>query len=442
MKGLIFTYLLTYGGTLASLFDPFVGLLVYICFAIVRPEFMWFWSVPKGNYSRIVALGLLLGWALRGFGDWRFGRARGTVMALVAYATWTAVAVLWAEDQARAWRFVEAQSKIVLPFLVGITCIDSVRKLKQLAWVIVLSQGYVALEFNMIYYQGYNRLAEEGFGGMDNNCNAIALVTCVGGAFFLGLHALGWWRKLLAFSAAGVMSHAVLFSNSRGGMLAFAVMGVAAFLVLPKKPSHYLMFAVACIVVARLAGPPVMARLSSTFEAPGGLDPSSESRLELWSACWDLMKQYPLGVGPDQFPLFVDRYGFPRGKEGHTLWLQVGAELGFPGLLLLVYFYGSCVWRLWPLTRESRPVADPWLRHLARMVVAGLIGFAVSAQFVSLKNLEAPYYLTLIGAGVLKLSDLPIPGYRRVVRHAGRVLPASRIRTRPANGETVAYVRQ
>jgi hypothetical protein len=39
------------------------------------------------------------------------------------------------------------------------------------------------------------------------------------------------------------------------------------------------------------------------------------------------------------------------------------------------------------------------------MVVAGLIGFAIAAQFVSLYGLEVPYYIALIGAGVLKLSS-------------------------------------
>ena len=77
MIGPLFTYLLTYGGSLAALFNPFVGLLVYVCFAIIKPEVMWFWSVPPGNYSRIIAISLLIGWALKGFGGWQFGRARG-----------------------------------------------------------------------------------------------------------------------------------------------------------------------------------------------------------------------------------------------------------------------------------------------------------------------------------------------------------------------------
>jgi hypothetical protein len=42
------------------------------------------------------------------------------------------------------------------------------------------------------------------------------------------------------------------------------------------------------------------------------------------------------------------------------------------------------------------------------MVIAASIGLAVSAQFVSLENLEVPYYVTLIGATVLRICSRPI----------------------------------
>ena len=44
-----------------------------------------YWSVPSGNYSRIVAMALLIGWAKEGFASWRLGRARGIAVALIAY---------------------------------------------------------------------------------------------------------------------------------------------------------------------------------------------------------------------------------------------------------------------------------------------------------------------------------------------------------------------
>src|SRR5262249_43129281 len=59
-KGLVFTYALMAVGVVGSLFRPFIGLLVYICFAIVRPEFMWPWSLPsQGHFSRTVGVAML-----------------------------------------------------------------------------------------------------------------------------------------------------------------------------------------------------------------------------------------------------------------------------------------------------------------------------------------------------------------------------------------------
>ena len=40
------------------------------------------------------------------------------------------------------------------------------------------------------------------------------------------------------------------------------------------------------------------------------------------------------------------------------------------------------------------------------MVCAALVGFILSAQFVSLEGLELPYYMTLVGLGSLKLDVL------------------------------------
>src|SRR5262249_30509151 len=181
MKGLVFTYVLTYGGALLSFFDPYIGLLVFVCFFIIRPEVMWHWAVPEGNYSRIVAIALLLGWILPGIGHWQVRKARAFVVALAAFWIWSICSISFAViGSQHAIDFVESMSKILLPFLVGLTTIDSVNKVKQLIWVIVLSQGFVAYEFNMAYLAGQHNVMDSGFGNLDNNCHAIALVTCVG----------------------------------------------------------------------------------------------------------------------------------------------------------------------------------------------------------------------------------------------------------------------
>src|SRR5262249_52301244 len=162
--------------------------------------------------------------------------------------------------------------------------------------------------------------------------NAIAFVTCLGLAFFLGLQTQKWWLKGLAFFAAALMAHGILFSFSRGGMLALVITGAVSFWLLPKRPQHYLAFLVATLIGVRLAGPQVIARFQTSFADQGARDESAESRVQLWSACWDLMQKNPFGVGADQFGFVVAEYGFRPGKLAHTLWLQVGAEVGFLGL--------------------------------------------------------------------------------------------------------------
>jgi probable O-glycosylation ligase (exosortase A-associated) len=406
MKGLIVTYLLTYGGAVVSLVNPYVGLLIYVCFAIIKPESLWFWSVPAGNYSRTIALALLTGWVVNGLGRWRFGGARAPAVMLVGFWVWGAISATQASDQTAAWETLESLAKIILPFVVGLTLIDSVPKLKALVWTIVLSQGYVALEMNQFYYAGYNRVWEEGFGGMDNNCVAIALATGVGQAFFLGLSARALWQQGLAFGSAALMAHTIMFSYSRGGMLALVLTGVLSVFLIKLRPRHWLALAVAALVGLRLAGPTVQDRFMTIFASAQERDSSAQSRLDLWSACLDAMGKRPvLGVGPHNWPAIVAEYGWPPGKEAHTLWLQIGTEVGIPGMVMLLGFYLVTMKRLWPLARQKTRAVDPWLPDAAAMVIAGLFGFMVSAQFVSLVGLEQPYYTALVGAGVLSLQS-------------------------------------
>jgi probable O-glycosylation ligase (exosortase A-associated) len=406
MKGLLFTYLLAYGGAVAALVNPFWGLLAYIALANLSPEFLWPWAVsPGGGYSRVAGLAVLAGWAIHGFGKWNLGRAKAVILILLAYFAWMLPSAIQAEEQELAWEYVEHFAKLVLPILVGITTMNSVGRLKMLAWVLVVSQAYPAYELNMTYFGGYNQLHEEGFGVMDNNSYGIGLVTATGLACFLTWHDEKWWRKAVGLVSAAFMVHAILFSFSRGGMLGLAIMAVTGFLIMPKRKKEYLAFALALVITLAFAGKDVRERFASTFASKEQRDTSAESRLELWSACCDTMMKYPIfGVGPDHMPLRMDQYGFRKGKEAHTLWLNVGAELGIPALILLMSYYGLCVIRLWPIAVGKRAVADPWLAYLARAVVAGLCGFAVSAQFVALDFLEIPYYVALLGAGVLKLS--------------------------------------
>ncbi len=411
---------MTYGGSLVALVRPFYGFLIYVCFSIIRPESLWHWSVPQGNYSRIIALSFLIGWAINGFGNWNLGGARRPAIMLAMFWIWSLLSTLFCEQPEVGLGFLESMGKIVLPAIAGLTLINSRRDVYALAWTIAGSIGYVAYDLNNSYFSGFNRLSFEGFGGMDNNSWTIGLVAGVGFSFFLGLSEKIWWRRYLAFAFAAFLTHAVFFSFSRGGMLGLVVVGLASAWLIPKSSKNIALMAFGVCVALAMAGPEVVERFSSINKSSLAgadaeeVDASAESRVELWGICLQMTAESPLfGKGPNHFPLFVHLYdvkgtagmGYKQGKEAHTLWLQIAAELGIPGVMFLFLYYVLTVKGLYRYSRLDRTDSQGLTPGAtARMVIAALVGFIVSAQFVSLEGLEIPYYIAIVGLGSLKLA--------------------------------------
>lgn len=405
MNGLLLTWLITAAGVGLSVLTPYYGFLAYVALALLKPEAIWSHSVSAGRYSLIVALAMLVSWGLRGFGNWKLGRARPVVFSFIGFWSWCAFLATRAPDQALAWNYVEAFTKILLPFLVGITTFRSKSDLKKLAWVIVICSGYVCFEMNMHYFRGFNYVRVVGFARMDNNSVGIGLVTAlaVSGYLFLSLNRM--WQQAIVGTCAALIGHTILLTNSRGAMLATGIVGGLSFLLIRKSMKHYAAFSLGALSLLILAGPEVRDRFWETFETRHGKhEESAQSRLDIWEDALDLFSKHPVtGVGPDHWPLHAESYGWEPLKEAHSLWVQTAAETGIPGIACLAGFYAFCIWRsFWLLFRIRREDED-WYADSCRMTIAGLIGFACAAQFVSLELLEIPYYVCLLGAGGLTM---------------------------------------
>jgi O-antigen ligase len=388
---------------------PRVGVCIYWIFDIVRPQVMFGWAGPDGSFSEVIAIATIIGWAFKGFGSWHFGRGRLLFILFAANLLWVLVSAAAAPDHAIALGFVQPQLKRSILFIIAVTSVQSVRQLKQLAWVLVGSAGFVAFDLNMRYLGGSNEANTVGYAGMDNNCLAISMLTCLGVAVFLGLYTRPWWEKALAFGSALLIGHTVLLTFSRGGMLGLIVAGVAAVVVAPKRPRYLLAIGAAIMLALTLAGPEVRARFMTSLAGEEERDFSAQSRVELWMDCVTIMKKYPwFGAGPDHFGIVVQEFGWPEGKEAHSLWLQMGAEIGVPGALFLLLFYVTAIVRLWPLARPGAGTdAERWTANAACMVVTSLAGFIVSVQFVTMEGLETPLYVAAIALGTLSVLARP-----------------------------------
>ena len=415
MEGLLLTYGLVAFGTLASLRYPIIGLYIYVGFSVLRPEALWGWAGNLHGMSRLVGLSMLIGWAFQGFGSWKFGGAKSIVWCILLFIAWSMVSALQAIDPEISWNSIVEFSKTVLPFLVGVTMLKTEKEARALLWTMVLLQTYVCTEMNQSYLlEGYNRAHADGFGSMDNNSFGISLVTTLGAALGLMLSSKKWWTKGLAAASTVLILHTVLLTFSRGafvGMLSTAVVAVVLF---PKRPKYIGAVVLAGLLALRLTGPELAERLATTFAPREERDGSAESRFALWADCMTVVASKPiLGVGPHNWPLVADDFGWGRGKEAHSVWIQTAAETGIPGVLFLLLFYGFTVKRLWRIARAKVPGIDESTAMFAAGIILAIVGFAVSAQFVSLVGLEPPYYVAMAGAVLLKTlapaSTVPVP---------------------------------
>jgi O-antigen ligase len=408
MKGLVLTYIITIIGGIAGLRYPLVGLNVYIGLAVLRPQFIFAFAGDLNKLSLFVGVLFLVGWALQGFGSWRFGRARAIVLALVAFTCWFALSATQAMEPRTAYRALEELLKIALPFLAGVTLMNDGKDWRPILWTIALSMGYVGFELNLSYlFKGFN-MAYYGFGGMDNNTFGAGLVTAMGPALALAISARTWIGRGLAGVSAALILHTILLTFSRGTFVGFIVMGVVAVIMMPKRPKYLLAMIVVALLAARFTGPQLASRYSTILASTDERDASAQSRVELWMDCLDVVWAYPvLGVGPTNWRNIAASYGWPEGKSAHSMWLETAAEMGVPGFLFLFAFFGITLRRLWPLAR-AKPDADNRDQViLASGVVLGIVGFMASGQFVSVQGLELPYYMVMLGAGMLKAQPVP-----------------------------------
>jgi O-antigen ligase len=122
------------------------------------------------------------------------------------------------------------------------------------------------------------------------------------------------------------------------------------------------------IVVAGMAAAPVLlaARLASrfTFDSP--------DRWGSFRAAWELFLRHPVtGAGPgiDQLVLARATGGTSVFRYAHNEYLQVLAELGVPGVVLLVAFLALVMRRLWRGRADTGALAVGGLAALAALAL-------------------------------------------------------------------------
>ncbi len=229
-------------------------------------------------------------------------------------------------------------------------------------------------------------------------------------------------ERALAGASLALLVLAFVYTGSRGGFI--ALIATAAFIVLRYNGIALRWRAAAtalAAIVLLFAASDQYWKQMSTIVSDADYNRTEESgRLQIWRRGVGYMLDYPVfGVGPAGFQAAEGRlsphasrqqFGIGvRWNAAHNSFIQAGAELGIPGLLLFAAIIVSA-FRMLNRVARSRTSPRPRDRAAAQLtqaLTASLIGFVVGAFFLSLAYSEMLYTLVALAVGLHRVAARP-----------------------------------
>ncbi len=409
MKGLIFVYGILGFICIGAIIRPWIGVVGYLGFAILNPQFLWRYSLPQDqDFQKFIVGATFIGLVFSGFkGNNIRGAPAWGLASLVAYLVWAWITAQFTIHEGDTTFYMSTIWKIVLMTCIGVLLIDTPKKVVTLMWVLVVAQGWNAWEINLQYFQsGFSWAARNGWGNLDNNTYSIFTVPIMGLSLGLAFYSVKLWARILAGFIFILQMHEIMLLESRGCMIGALAMAAVGVLYVHKNSWTISTIITSTILGSALAGPSVIKEFSSSFNKGEELDSSADSRYKLWKAGIEITKDNPiLGVGPNAGRRLVPRYyegGLSASNKAlHNLFLDVSCGSGIPGLILYAGYF-SAIWlavrKFW---KSNKHTMEPWAKAAIFSVLCGVPGYVVSSMFSSGALIESSYIMMVGGAAAL-----------------------------------------
>jgi probable O-glycosylation ligase (exosortase A-associated) len=335
---------------------------------------------------------------------------RETVLLLM-FIGWMLVTTLFSFYPDLAWLQWNKVWKIQVMVFLTAMIIKERQHLHWMIWIIALSLGYYGVKggiFTIVHGGQFRVQGPAGtfFGG--NNEMALVLAMLVPLIRYLHLQEPRKWVRLGLASAMVLSGVAAIGSQSRGGMLAMAAMGLFLWL----KSRHKLVTGVYMVIAVAITAAVMPQEWYDRMDSIRNYqqDESALGRINAWHTAFNVAKDRVTGGGFEMFQARTFRQYAPepfRVHDVHSIYFEVLGEHGFIGLgmfLLLAVF-------AWLRANQVIRVCknDPekkWAADLAAMIQVSLIGYGAGGAFLGLAYFDLTYHLMIILVLAAKFSGV------------------------------------
>lgn len=219
------------------------------------------------------------------------------------------------------------------------------------------------------------------------------------------------FKKMISYGVIFAFIMAILYTQSRGGLIGMVLVFVLLFLTFASKYSlgHKIrIFFVASLVSVLVGGIAInfldeetKDRLSTVFSLEDDYNATEEGRFGIWGRGWDAFRERPWGWGLAQYS-FADIKMGGNYKTAHNIFFQVGVELGILGLATFVTLLFMTRKSLKKIFSEDKENSDA-ISMLSGGLFIGLTGFVFCALFLSHAYFNFLYVILGLSQAVISI---------------------------------------
>jgi O-antigen ligase len=335
---------------------------------------------------------------------------------LAIFVAWSTLSVVWAESSTVALNASFRYLQNLLLFLIVFTAI---RERRNAVWVTAsfVAGATIAAVFAIIYRPDpgqYDVARAAGTIGDPNELASVLVAGVILAAVLVFLVKKSPALRLAAAGAVGLCTLGLLFTLSRGGLVALGCAIVASIFVGGRyRPAILSVMAIVGLLgLGYITAVAPQASRDRITRVDGGT-----GRTDIWRVAGRMVSAHPVrGVGSGNFQLSsvhylltnpgAVRYDYfvDHPKVAHNTYLHVLAELGLIGLALFLAIIGFAVASTFRAIQVFTKAGDRDMELLTRGLLLAMIGLLSADFFISGQYSKQLWLLLGLGPAMLAIA--------------------------------------
>jgi probable O-glycosylation ligase (exosortase A-associated) len=385
-----------------------------LAIAVVRPfvgVMVWSWISFMNPHREVYGFASTMPWAMLTFLVTVVGcfvarepkrpAVNAVTVPLVLFGAWvTLTSLVGIGPPEPMWQMWDKVIKVIAGLLLTAAMLTDRRRIDALVWLMVISLGFYGVKgglFTLLTGGGHIVLGPPDTMIADRNHLAVALLVTLPLMNYLRMQARHRIvRQGLVFAMATTL-FSVIGSQSRGALVGLVATAGVFWLRSRGKIVSGVAIVIGIVLAIAFMPDSWIERMETmrTYQE----DQSAMGRVNIWLAAIALGRARPLTGGGFQAIYnqgIVDMvYPGIRARATHSIWLEVLADHGFPGLLIWLAVLAGGVWYAFRMVRlaKDRPELQ-WAGDLGRMGQVSAVAYMSGGTFLSLSYWD--FFLTLM----------------------------------------------